>query len=197
MTTWRVRTVSLLALLVGLSPLLVYNLDGQHTLRFVLDTLSGSGKRTSPLLSDMLAAMRRDFSHLLDGFLIGGRTGTAYRDLLAVPAFLAASATLVGLAVVGKLSYSVRKLALLAILLASLLLQSSLTTMGQGAEHLIIAWPIPQTLVAAAIISLVDNARDRRWVVALIGLCTLGIVASGALTTVRYHRSFAATEGQG
>ena len=106
-------------------------------------------------------------------------------------------ATLVALAVGGKLSYSVRKLALLAILLFSLVAQSALTTMGQGADHVLIAWPIPQALISVAIFALVDLARARRWQVVLLGLLATCIVGSGALTTAQYHRSLAQSGGQG
>ena len=197
MTTWRLRVTSLLAFLLGLGPLLIYNLDTWHTLEFVLDAFAGESARDNGFLAGMPEAIRRDFASFLNGSSLAGRSGIAHVDRLAVPAFLAALATLVGLALRSKLSYSVRKLALLVVLLFSLIGQSALTTMGYGADHILIAWPIPQALMAAAIFSLVDVVRGRRWQVALLGLFTLCIVASSALTTVQYHRSFAQTGGQG
>ena len=198
LTTWSVRGVSLLALLLGLSPLLIYNLDGLNTLQFVIDTFTKESSRNSGLFADMPGVMRRDFGRFLDSSSLGSRLGGAsYTDRLAAPAFLAALATLVALAVGGKLSYSVRKLALLAILLFSLVAQSALTTMGQGADHVLIAWPIPQALISAAIFALVDLARARRWQVVLLGLLATCILGSGALTTAQDHRSLAQSGGQG
>ncbi len=197
LTTWSARGVSLLALLLGLSPLLIYNLDGLNTVRFVLDTFTGESSRNSSLLKDMPGVIRRDFGRFLDGSSLGPRLGGAHTDRLAAPAFIAALATLVALAVGGKLSYSVRKLTLLAILLFSLIAQSALTTMGQGPDHIVIAWPIPQALVSAAIFALVDVVRTRRWQVVLLALFATCIIGSGALTTAQYYRSLAQSGGVG
>ena len=77
LTTWSVRVVSLLALLLGLSPLLIYNLDGLKTLRFVLDTFARESPRNKGLFADMPGVMRRDFGRFLDSSSLGSRLGGA------------------------------------------------------------------------------------------------------------------------
>lgn len=197
LTTWRSRILSFLALLVGLAPLLIYNLRGLETLHFVLDTFKGESARTGGVLVEMLAAIQRDFGRFLNGSWFGVRLGAVHVDRLAVLAFLAALVTLVGLGLAHKLSFSGRRLALLAILLFSIVAQSALTSMGRGADHLLIAWPIPQALVATAIFALVDAAGTRRWLALLPGLAALCLVGSTAWTTAQYHRSLAQSGGGG
>ncbi len=196
-TTWKVRLFSLLALLLGLAPLLMYNFQTLETLRFVVETFARETTRTGGLLTNIPAVVQRDFGRFLDGSWFGMRLGPVQTNRLAVPVFFASCAALVGLGLAGKLFFSGRKLVLLAILLVSIAAQSALTTMGQGADHLVILWPIPQTLIATAVFALADLTWRRRWPAVFVGLLAISMLASEALTTVLYHRSLAQSGGQG
>jgi hypothetical protein len=109
---------------------------------------------------------------------------------------------LAGLGIAGRLSYSAKKLALLLILVVAIVAQSALMAMGRGADHLLIVWPWPQALVAAALFSLWDAARQRfspyrAGLAAALALSGVVLVGAELATTVGYHRALAASGGGG
>lgn len=202
--TWQSWLGGLLAFGLGLSPVLIYNLRGLGTVQFVVNTFNRERPLadTAGLLSTMLQVARRDFGYLLDGGWFGTRLGERQVNRIAAPAFAAGLAVLVGLGIAGRLSYSAKKLALLLILMVAVVVQSALMAMGRGADHLLIAWPWPQALVAAALFSLWDSARQRfpqQRAGLAVALALAGFVLVGAelATTMGYHRALAASGGGG
>lgn len=204
LSTWQSWLGSLLAFGLGLSPLLIYNLQGQGTVKFVVDTFTRERPLadTAGLLTTMLQVALRDFGYLLNGGWFGTRLGERQVNWIAIPAFAASLAVLLGLGIAGRLSYSAKRLALLLILVAATVAQSALMAMGRGADHLLIVWPWPQALVAATMFSLWDAARQRfpQYRAGLaVGLALAAVVLVGAelATTVGYHRALAASGGGG
>jgi len=194
-----------LALLIGISPLIVYNLQGGITLDFFRDAiLSQETKRLvapETLWSIPRVAMA-DLATLLNGSWFAPRYGTSAINILTVPALIASLLLIAGLSARHRLSYDLRRTALLAILLVSILLMSATTSISQGAEHLIILWPIPQALIAVAVFSLFDLAGQQRAPVrsiasTLIVVAAVTLVAAEGWTTVRHHRDLARTGGVG
>lgn len=194
-----------LALLIGISPLIVYNLQGGITLEFFRDAiLSQETERlvTLETLRSIPRVAMADLATLLNGSWFAPRYGTSAVNPLAVPALIASLLLIAGLGARRRLSYDLRRTALLAILLASILLMSATTSISQGAEHLIILWPIPQALIAVAMFSLLDvagqqRARVRSIASTLIAVAAVTLVVAGGWTTVRHHRDLARTGGTG
>ena len=150
----------------------------------------------------MPSVIGRDFGALLRGTWFAYRLGAPHTNVIAVPAFLLAVGTIIVLAVNRRFTYSIKRLALMTILLVSILAESALTTMGQGADHLLIAWPIPQMIIAAALFGLADwlgaampAGRRLRW--ALIGLLAAVLIGAEAWTTANYHRTLMQSGGSG
>ena len=204
--TPRGLVLSALALLISLSPIILYNLQGGGvTFDFFQGTILSQETARIATLESLRSTPRvasADLATLLNGSWFAARYGTTATNRLAVPALAAALAIIVWLSLRRRLSYSPKRPALLFILLASILTMSAATSISQGAEHLVILWPIPQALVAVAVFSLVDVAarrpeRQRLAAWALIAVAVVGLMTAEASTTVRHHRALARTGGVG
>ena len=153
------------------------------------------------MLVGLLVTIRHDFGVLLSSTWFASRFGPLHDNPLAAPGFVLALIALAGLAAVHRLRYSRLRLALLVILLFSILIQSALTAKGRGADHLLIAWPLPQALVAVAIFSLAGALGSSRTAIARAGIVLIAVVGVGLAgaelaTTYLYHQSLAASGGQ-
>lgn len=210
MWPWRRVTPALLltclaALGVGLIPVLLYNSQGLNTLNFFReDVLARESSRlnTLALLRAVPVVAFRDLATLLDGSWFVARLGGPLTNPLALPALVIAVLILLALALGRRLSFSQKRVAFLLIFLISILAMSSFASISQGAEHLLILWPIPQALLSAAVFGLVDVARPGRQSRRQVGLVAIGLAATclvgaEAWTTVRYHRELARTGGVG
>ncbi len=194
-----------LAVGVGLLPLLIYNLQVGGTLNFFREDVmarQGGAAGLWSLLRAMPLTALRDLTTLLDGSWFEARLGASVRNPLALPALVVAILILAGLALRKRLVYSRMRVAFLLIYLFSIVVMSSASSVSQGAEHLLILWPAPQALVAAAVFGLAATSRSlsgvwRRlaWVL-LIG-AVVGMVGAEAGTTWRYHQELARTGGVG
>ncbi len=143
-----------------------------------------------------------DLTTLLNGSWFAPRFGTTATNHWAFPALIASLLIIAGLSARHRLSYDPRRPLLLAILLASILLMGATTSISQGAEHLIILWPIPQALIAVAVFGLLDVARQQREPVPLIVstsivAAVLALIVAEGSTTARHHRDLARTGGIG
>jgi len=194
-----------IALLIGISPLIVYNLQGGKTLEFFRDAILSQETARLVALETLKGIPRvamADLATLLDGSWFAPRYGTGAINSLALPALIASLLLIAGLSVRRRLSYDLKRVALLAILLASIPLMSAATSISQGAEHLIILWPAPQALIAVAVFSLVDVAAQQRAPVrpiasALIAVAAVTLIAAQGWTTARHHQDLARTGGTG
>ena len=207
---WRRVTPTLLllclaALGIGLIPLLLYNWQELNSLNFFReDVLAKESGRLSMLglLRAVPVVAFRDLATLLDGSWFASRLGGPFTNPLALPALAVAVLTLLGLAFRRRLSYSRKRVTLLLVFLSSIVVMSSFSSISQGAEHLLILWPIPQALVSAAVFGLADVAKPglrsrRRAGLGAIGLAVTCLVGAEALTTLRYHREVERTGGVG
>ena len=190
---------------IGLIPVALYNMQGLNSYNFFrYDVLAGDGGRFS-LLSSLRAVPAvsvRDLATLLDGSWFVSRLGGPFTNPVALPALVIAVLILTGLAVRGRPCYSNKRVAFLLIYLTSLMVMSSAVSIGQGAHHLLILFPIPQALIAAAVFSLADIARAaqpsrRRAALIAIGFAVTCMVSAEAWTTFRYHRELERTGGVG
>ncbi len=196
-----------IALLVSTAPLILYNLRGWSTFSFVLgDVLPGEASQFGQLdfLVRLPAVIIRDFGNLLRGTWFASRLGAPHANPIAVPAFVLAAGTILILVARRRFTYSTKRVALLAILLISIVVESALTTMGQGADHLLITWPIPQAIVAVTVFGLSDLVREawalpvgRRLSYGLVGLLAIILVGAEAWTTASYHRTLWQSGGNG
>jgi hypothetical protein len=197
--------LSLLALLVGCGPLILYNLQGLGTLHYAqasqIQTEPGSAGTLERLQSWLFAGLG-DFRTLLDGSWFGPMLGGPHLNPLAVPAAGLALLVIVVLTLRHSFRFSPRRVALAVIILVAVPLQSGLITGYQSAHHLLILWPLPQALVAAALFGLFDalpvtRPALRRVAPAAVGLAAVCLIGADAWTTIRYHRTLAHTGGLG
>lgn len=148
--------------LLGAAPLLIYNLRDLGTLRLLLRNLHQTelyGVNNLDLVANVRTVFLHDLRELLDGSWFANAIGELHADPAAVPALAASLGLLVVLAVRGKLRYSWRRLALLLTMMVAVVAQSAVTVSSLGANHLLIVWPVPQALVATAIVALADTLR--------------------------------------
>ncbi len=207
---WRRTSVGYWALaalagLVGSWMLVLYNLQGDRTLNMLLRNAVHTelyGVNNLDVLGNLHTVFATDFRTLLDGSWFGLSLGGPYHNPLAVPALGLAIVALVALGLRKRLSYSPRRLALLGILMFAIVFQSAFTITGLGALHLVIAWPMPQALIAAALLSLADDLAlqmpwRRRRVLLTTSVVALLLIGAELATTCRYHITLARTGGVG
>jgi 4-amino-4-deoxy-L-arabinose transferase-like glycosyltransferase len=192
-----------LALLLGSGMLLAYNLRGWETLRFMLRNVGQTelyGVNNLAVPGNLRTVVLGDLRAFLEGTGIGEGLGPVARNVLGMPALGLALVAIIWLCARGKLAHPPRRLALLVIVLVSIVIQSAFTITGLGATHLVILWPIPQVLVAVALLGGVDAMRTARpsgyWPF-LLGTLIVLLVGAEAWTTIRYHSTLARTGGVG
>jgi hypothetical protein len=202
----RLRTwlLALLALLVGLTPLIVFNLQDLGLFTYaaeVFSTAEGDWMTPAGLLFGVPRLAWSAFETYLSGDWFGPSFGEAHRNPLGIPAFFLALIAIVALAATGRLTYSARRAALFVVLIVATALASVVIHSSDSAHHLVVLWPMPQALVSVALFGLADRlalraAPQRRgvWVVALT-LAAVLLVSAELWTTVRYHRTLSVTGG--
>lgn len=201
-TGWPTWLWAVLALLLGSAMLIIYNLQGLGTLRLILRNLTSTelyGVSNLNVLANLRTVILDDLRMLLDGSWFGTNLGGPHRNALGVPALafaIVVLAWLYGRRKIEQRTYFPRRLALLGILGASIVVQSAFTISSLGANHLVIVWPVPQALVAAALWNLADQLRGRTVACVPIALGII-LVAAEAWTTLQYHRTLAQTGGLG
>jgi hypothetical protein len=201
----RAWLAALAALALGSAPLWLYNLQEAGTVQVIASNLTETqlyGVSNLDLAANLRTVFLDDLPTLLRGAWWSGPSGELHVNRLALPAFLLAAGALPLLAARGWLSYSPRRLALFYVLIAAITAQSAVTISSLGATHLMILWPMPQALVAAAIVSgadvLLRRTPARRWIwVGLGGVAALTLVAAEARTTWQYHQALQRSGGAG
>lgn len=200
--TW---LAALTAFTLGSAPLWLYNLQEAGTVQVISSNLTETqlyGVSNLNLAANLRTVFLDDLPTLLSGAWWSGPSGELHVNRLALPAFLLAAGALPLLAARRWLSYSPRRLALFYVLIVAITAQSAVTISSLGATHLMILWPMPQALVAAAIVSgadvLLRRAPARRWIwVGLGGALALTLLAAEARTTGQYHQALQRSGGAG
>ncbi len=203
----RVRTwlLALLTLLLGMTPLILYNVLEGGTFSYTAEILSTSesGSLTPHgLIVEVPRLALSAFETLLSGDWFTSRIGGPYRNPLGVPAFGLAVAVIFALVLARRLPYAVRRVAFFVTFIAAVVLQSAVIQSAESAHHLLVLWPMPQALVAVALFGVNDlliarMPARRALTMALIGALAVALVCAEATTTLRYHRTLAQTGGEG
>jgi hypothetical protein len=211
-TGTRVWALGALALLIGASPLLIYNLQAGGTIQYAGGRFASgeSGKfRSWHDLVDTIPVAFRSLGALLGGGWFASRMGGRHQNLLALPAFGLALALIAWLGARRRLSYGLLRIAFCAILVLSAVLLRTLIEGADGIHHLLLVWPLPQALLAVSVLSLSDSLRrDPRLESSIprkqqvLGLGALVLIAAcltgaEAWTTLASHRTLAQTRGVG
>ncbi len=173
-------------IVVGSTPLWLYNLMSGGTLTSFgrNAVVTDQGVSNLNVIANVAAAID-SFRVLLDGryfwFL-----GKQLANPLNVIAF--AAAALGGLLLLRWRRQWRAGFALILVLIIVVVAESVFTVSGIWATHLYILLPLPQIIVAVAVVALADNlAKKRRWLqVGLIGLA----LAGGMLANVRVDRAY-------
>jgi hypothetical protein len=197
--------LAIIALLVGMTPLIVFNLQEAGTFTYTAEILSTSesGWMTPRgLFIELPKLALGAFETLLSGDWFVSRIGGTFRNPLAVIAFAVAVVAIVALAATRRLPYSARRLAFIGVYITAVALQSAVIHSAESAHHLLVLWPMSQALVAVALFGVADwlsaRAPERRAVwLSLLGLVLAALVAGEAWTTLRYHRALAQSGGEG
>lgn len=198
------------ALLLGCTPLIVYNLKGLGTFRYTALTLATeeSGWLGGlAILRGLPVTAWHTFETLLSGDWFASSLGGPHSNPLAVPAFFLALGVIAWLALRRKLGYSVKRVALFAILIVSIVAQSVVIHSSESAHHLVVLWPMPQAILSIALFGLFDALRSpsgvirasapaRTWA-ALVAVVILCLTAAEGWTTYRYHQTLSQTGGKG
>jgi hypothetical protein len=90
----------------------------------------------------------------------------------------------------------------LLILLITFVLAGAASDISHGANHLILAWPIPEALVAVALVNTADVLRScgtplRRLGLIAVAVACVCLVGAQAWTTLSFHRALAQSGGEG
>jgi hypothetical protein len=207
-TGLRVWGMSALALVLGAAPLLIYNASGGGTIR-KLAPGSGETLRSVESYLRALPISLTSLRTLLSGSWFASKMGGLHQNLVALPAFGLALASILWLAARRRLSFSPRRVALFAILVLGIGLLRALVEGSGGIHHLLLVWPMPQALVAVALFSLADWLRSglpsisvtpkggRVLGLGALGLVTACLIGAETWTTLGYHRILSQTGGVG
>jgi hypothetical protein len=211
-TGMRVWALGALALIIGASPMLIYNLPAGGTIRYAGGRLASGESAKFRSWQDLVAAIPvslRSLGALLSGGWFAHRIGALHQNLLALPAFGLALALITWLAVRRRLSYSPARVAFCAILVLSMVLLRTLIEGADGIHHLLVVWPLPQVLFAVSVLSLTDStvrdltlsssvlSKRRALGLGALGLIAACLIGAEAWTTLASHRSLAQTHGVG
>ena len=204
-TSVRVWASSILLFVLGSAPLLWYNLHGWGTFRLILGNLTRTqlyGVSNLDVLANLRTVVLGDLRTFLNGDWFAASFGRYAANPVAIPAIILAVGVLIVCALLKRLAYSPKRVAFLAILSVSIIIQSSVTVTGFGANHLVIIWPIPQALTAVALLSLAEVLVGKRLIgsrvqTIVVGILILVLTGSEALTTWRHHQNLAQTGGVG
>lgn len=192
-------------LLLGSAPLLLYNLREQGTIQVLATNLSQTqlyGVDNRDVLANLRTVFFDDLPTLLRGAWWSGPTGELHINRLALPAFLLAALALPLFRWRGRLIYSPRRLALFYLLIVVITAQSAVTVSALGATHLMILWPMPQALVAAALVNgaavMLNRRPERRWLwLGLAGAVASLLVLAELRATWQYHQALQRSGGTG
>jgi 4-amino-4-deoxy-L-arabinose transferase-like glycosyltransferase len=204
-STLRTRVVALALLALGSAPLLLYNLRDPGTVQVLTANLTQTqlyGVDNRDVLANLRTVFLDDLPTLLRGAWWSGPSGELHVNRLALPAFLLAALALPLLCWRGRLIYSPRRLALFYVLIVAIVAQSAVTVSSLGATHLMILWPMPQALVAAALVNgaavMLNRRPERRWLwIGLAGVAALALVVAEVRTTWQYHQAMQRSGGTG
>lgn len=192
-------------LLLGSAPLLLYNLRDLGTVQVLAANLAQTqlyGIDNRDVLANLRTVFLDDLPTLLRGAWWSGPSGELHVNRLALPAFLLAAGALPLFHWRGRLIYSPRRLALFYVLVVAIVAQSAITVSGLGATHLMILWPMPQALTAAALVNgaaaLLNRRPARRWLwIGLAGAIASVLVLAEIRTTWQYHQALQRSGGTG
>ncbi len=204
LATPRSLVIAALALLLGLAPLLAFNLQSLGTFATVLEN-AGENQLYSSTSLDLLGNLTRvraeDLRGLLDGSWLARISGLEHRNLLAAPALLLSIGVLAWLALRDRLPYGKKRFAFLSLMLIAIYLESAVTVRvsGPSSTHLMMLWPIPQALVAMALVALpaLLPAARRSALLAVAVVLGLTLVGAEAWTSLRYGADMVRTGGTG
>ncbi|MHB0857368.1 MAG: ArnT family glycosyltransferase [Anaerolineae bacterium] len=201
---WSTWAMAGLAALVGAAPLIIYNVQTRfYSLRFMLRNAVQTelyGVNNLDLAGNLRTVLATDLRQLLDGSWFAEILGPGRANPLGVAAPVLAACALLYLALTRRLPCRGRRLALLAILATAVVFQSAFTITGLGAMHLLIVWPFPQVLVAAALcagLGALERHRLRGMGHVALALMAVVLVGSEAATTLRYHTDLSRSGGVG
>jgi hypothetical protein len=216
----RVWGLALLALLLGAAPLLVYNLRQAGTLQHAgvrFDSGEVGQFRSLGSLIPAAAISFQSVSTLMSGGWFAAQMGALHRNLLALPVLGLALVSIGWLAAGRALSYSLKRVALFALFALSIVILRTLVEGAYGIQHLLIAMPIPQALVAVACFGVADFMRSagavsaggerppaapvdrkvRRYGPGALAVVLVGLVGAEIWTSIGYHRTLERTGGAG
>lgn len=204
-TSVRVWVSSILLLVLGSAPLLWYNLRGWGTFRLILGNLTRTqlyGVSNLDVLANLRTVVLGDLCTFLNGDWFVTSIGHYAANPVAIPAMILAMGVLITCVLLNRLAYGKKRVALLGILSVCIIVQSSVTVTGFGANHLVIIWPMPQVLTAVALLSLVEALARKcligsRVQILVVGVLILPLIGSEGITTWRHHQNLAQTGGVG
>lgn len=206
--TWRDVALAGLGFLLGVGPLLYYNLVSGGTYLVLRANLFHTSKGGNNLAIWHNLLVEADaFRVLLQGsyfWFLGG----VFANRLMLPLFLVSAATLLLLVVRVPAYRRYRAAALVSlVLLAAIFVQSAFTLSGLETTHLLIMLPLPQLVIAAAVIllgrllagALPHRVAPRLRRAALVLPAVLLLVPASAAdlqVDANYHRVLAETGGK-
>lgn len=200
-TPMRIRVLAAVAGLVGVAPLLAYNvLSGGGTVSVLARNLTSTelyGVSNLALLQNLRTVFLTDLRAFLDGSWFSNVLGDVPANPVPPIALLVSIVLLVILGAMRKLRWP-RRVAWVGILVACTTAQSAVTVSNLGANHLAILWPWPQVLIALAATALLDLDIARAWPTALLaGLLILAPAALDMRTVWAYHSEVERVGGEG
>ncbi|MHB9032701.1 MAG: ArnT family glycosyltransferase [Anaerolineae bacterium] len=194
------------AVVLGAAPLIAYNLArGFPTLDLMLASARGAtfyGVSNRAYLANLWAVLSRDLPAFLGGSWAGLPYGLFRSNPLVLPVLFLAAGTLVYLQRCWRLYVSWKRLAVGGIIILAILLLAPVTVSSLGAAHLVLLWPWPQVLIAAAAWAAWDRAAANpavtrglvRGLAAALGLLVTGwSLVDGGI----YQAAMLATRGVG
>jgi 4-amino-4-deoxy-L-arabinose transferase-like glycosyltransferase len=200
----RAWVLGIAAVLLGSTPILLYNLLNRGTFQYAMGMVATGELGRLPDLEFVKGILTRGLEALqtlLTGDWFGGKLGGPYRDPLAVPALAIGLGVILWLTIRRRLAYSVKRVALLVILLVSIVFLSAVISISESAYHLLMVSPIPPALISVAAFRLVDLTalfgRRRAVWLGFLGIVVICLVGSGLWTTWRYHVTLSRTGGEG
>jgi 4-amino-4-deoxy-L-arabinose transferase-like glycosyltransferase len=196
------------AAVAGSSIVIFYNLQGAGSWHFFADHVSSAsggisvGAAGATLLSNIRQIGLNDLKSFLDGSWFVGKLGDPPVNGLAAPARGAGLAVIGLLVATGRLRYRWQRVAWLLILMVTFIVSGAAFSVSHGANHLILVWPIPEALIAIAVISVAEalsllSGKVRRLGLAVVVAAALCVLGAEVWTTYGFHQALARTGGEG